>query len=430
MGDDVIPGRDVTPEGRLKDLIPNFGQDFRDWGKQQLQNGRQEFRDWGRQQLQNGRQELRSVVTGAENDLFGVLGLQRDGKTISGNIGGVDITRSGSDWTFKVDDLTVARSRSAVTVGLEDRFLFAESPSGWSIKVGDSVDLSRSGGDTKFKLTDPFSEALLRGERSRTGFDIEGRMIDGMSFHVQKGQTGDLVHVESDGLIFEITKNGKKVTTGLTSSTENTGTIFSADPVTKTLSIYDVESGTTLTFQKTGARMFKVEESQMPRFNFKPSALLDAARPDPVLPSLRVDTDLFDGSGRLKLAIDPANINVNATNEFGPVKLTLDANQNYWLPSLLTKQGRAHPVDAVFGRYNVDVNANFGDRIGVGFNSDGQNPTIRVMRGLESGDWKFGAQYNWRTHRGDFMLEKSWNNWIFRLNGGPGNVGVELRFEK
>lgn len=415
MGDDVVPGRDVTPESRLKELFPNVGQ---------------EVRGWGQQQLRNGKQELRSAVSGAENDFFGLLGLHKEGKTISGNIAGVDVTKTGSDWTIKVDDFTFARSRSGLKVGLEDTLLFAESPSGWSVKVGDALDLSHSGSETKFKFNDPFSEALFKLDKTRQGFDVEGKQIEGMSFHVQKGPTGDLIHVESDGLVFDIKKAGGKVTAGVTSPTDNTGTIFSADPVTKTLSIYDVESGTTLSIQKTGLRTFKVEETQLPRFNFKPSALLDGVRPQFPLPNLRFGTDLFDGSGRLNISVDPANINLNATNEFGPIKLTVDANQNYWLPNLMTKHGRSHPLD-VFGKNNIDINANFDDRLGVGFTSDGQNPTLRLMRGLAAGDAAFGAEYNLRTHHGTVnVLKRFGNGWIIRVNGGPGSVGAELRFER
>jgi hypothetical protein len=406
MGDDVVPG--------LKDLIPNLGRDAR---------------DWGRQQLQNGRQELRSAAAGAENDLFNLFGLQRDGKTISGNIAGVDVTKTGSDWKVEVDDFSLAKSRSGVNLRFGN-WLLAESPSGWSIKVGESVDLRHSTSETKSQFNDPFSEALFKFDKTRQGIDVEGKQIDGMSFHVQRGATGDSIHVESDGVVFDIKKAGGKVSAGVTSPVDNTGTIFSADPVTKTLSIFDVESGTTLSIQKTGLRTFRVEESQLPRFNFKPSALLDGVHPQFLLPNLRLGTDLFDGSGHLNLSVDPANINLNATNEFGPLKATVDANQNYWLPNAFTKQGRSHPFNAIFGKNNLDVSATFDDRFGVGFTSDGQNPTLRVLRSLDP-NAAFGAEYNFHTRHGTINFMKRFDNGpIIRINAGPGNVGAEIRFER
>src|SRR6266852_1511585 len=97
MGDDVIPGHDPVPENPLKGLLPNLGQ---------------EVRGLARQEVKDARQELRSRVSDTENRLLELFGVQRDGKTISGNIGGVGVTRTGSDWSIKVDDLTFARTRS------------------------------------------------------------------------------------------------------------------------------------------------------------------------------------------------------------------------------------------------------------------------------------------------------------------------------
>jgi hypothetical protein len=122
---------------------------------------------------------------------------------------------------------------------------------------------------------------------------------------------------------------------------------------------------------------------------------------------------------------------LNATNDFGPVTVSVQANQNYNLTNLLTKQGRSHPLDAVLGKNNLDVTANFGDQLGLEFMSgSGQNPSIRLVRGLGSGDFSLGGEYNLRTHNGTIsVLKRFGDGWIIRLNANTGSVGAELRFE-
>ena len=249
MGDDVIPGRDLPPENPFKGLLPEFGRDVR---------------GLARQQVRDARQELRSTVDGAENRLLELFGIQRDGKTLSGNMGGIALSRTGSEWSLNVGDFTFSRSRSGLNLGLDDTFQFADSPSGWSIKVGNALDMSHSATETKVKVSDPLTDALFSLDKTRQGFDLEGRQLAGTSFKVEKTATGESLHVESDGLVFDIKKTGGKVLAAVESPLNGSAYIFTEDPLTKTLSICDLKSGSTLSIQKTGLRTFKSKNLNFP----------------------------------------------------------------------------------------------------------------------------------------------------------------------
>lgn len=469
MGDDAIRWPNPPKENPFKSFLPDLRRDLggavqdvkqdvreqitgvKQDVQQQIQGIKQDIRQQIKDTKQELKQELRTTVHNAETELLGAVGVRREGKTFSGNLGGVDFVYSGSNWSTTVGDFSLARSRTGFDTRLGD-FRFGHSrdgfnasvdgvfevadskSSGWSVKVGRAIDFQRSPTDTRFRLFDPESETSLTLNKTPTE-----RMLDftskelGTSVRVEKSPSGNLYRLESDGVVFEVRRTGPKYSVGLTSLEDKEGVIFTQDPITKTISFQDVHTGSVLSVQKTATGTFKVEESFLPRINFQPRTLLEGLTPPRFpLPALTLDTDVFDGQGHLRLRADLANASARYTGDLGPLTISVEGTQAYSLPNIFTREGRAHPVDSILGDRRLDVTAMLRDELGAGLTlTNDQKPSVRLIRGLGEGSNFFvEGGYNWEIRKGTFgVSHKFKSGWLIRLNAAPGTVGAELRYE-